>query len=593
MFEILGIQIPFASFADDKFTFGADIDKAVLASLKDAAITAGKADGVTPEVLAEIKQAKALLTAAKAELAARAEATAAFTAERDAELADLEGLELDEDESADGEGDDEGADADADAEGEGEGDEGADDEGDEGEGDEAVTAAAGWKPTAGAASKGAKAPKAPPAPQFSGTYGDATWVAPGGADGLRPGEQFGSLTQMAEALVETAHEVRGGGRKIAVARTFGRFSEAQQLSEDPGENIAKFGGLQLGTQPSLDAITAALCAPAEPIYELATTSSTARPVKGSLATYQPRRGKVSVYPTPKLADIDDAESSGDAAIRGRGIWTAEDDADLEAVKATCARITCAEPDEYAIYGVYRCMTIKNMLWMTYPELVEAYLNRLGALTARLADSTLLDGMEGSPNTVAVTATASEHSGAVNLLATIIQLAALAREEERYGEIMFDAWLPRWVVPALKVDLLRQKRTSGRLGDRIPTTAELEAAMRDAGIDVTWTLDYAESWTPAPFLSDGQAIPDFPTTINGIIAPKGNLRALDRGDLSIGVAPGNLYRDNDSNSRNEVTLFQESFEGLMDFGATNYAFELSDVLLNGAQPADVTAIGVSS
>lgn len=583
MFEILGIQIAFAAPDEDgTFTFTGDIDRSVLTALRDAAVAAGSADGVTPEVLADVKQARAFLDAAVAEMTARAEATASFSAERDAELEGLEGLSFD-DESDEGDDDSDEGDDDSD---ESDGDEEGDDESDE----DTVTASAGWRPTAGAVSRRSGSATPPPAPVSSGAYADANWVAPAGADGLKPGESFGSLTQLAEALGEAAREVRGGGRKLAVARTFGSFTEAQKLTEDPGDNLAKFGGLQLGTQASTDAITAAMCAPAEPIYDLATASSTARPVKGSLATYQPRRGKVSIYPSPKLADIDEGAGSGE--VFGRGIWTEDNDSDLDAVKATCARITCSDVDEYAIYGVYRCMTIKNMLWMTYPELVEAYLNRLGALTARLAESTLLDGMEGSPNTKAVTATASGHSGAVNLLATLISLTALAREEERYGDIMFDAWLPRWVVPALKVDLLRQKRTSGRLAERIPTTAELEASLRDSGIDVTWTLDGAESWAAVPVLTDGEDIPDFPTTVNGIIAPKGNLRALDRGDLTIGVAPGNIYRDNDSNSRNEATLFQESFEGLLDFGATNYAFTIEDVCLNGAQPADVTAITCS-
>jgi hypothetical protein len=248
-----------------------------------------------------------------------------------------------------------------------------------------------------------------------------------------------------------------------------------------------------------------------------------------------------------------------------------------------------------MYGVYRCMTIKNMLWMTYPELVEAYLNRLGALTARLGEEAMLDAFIGSPNTKAVTldVAANKQGASINLLATLINLTALAREEERFDDIQFDAWLPRWVVPALKIDLLRQRRTSGRLGDRIPTTLELERAMSDSGIDVTWTLDYAETWTPASFLTEGDPIPAFPVDIPGVIAPKGNLRALDRGDLTIGVAPGNLYRDNTSNSKNEVTLFQESFEGVMDLGATNYAFTVENVCLNGAQTADVTAIDCSA
>ena len=45
--------------------------------------------------------------------------------------------------------------------------------------------------------------------------------------------------------------------------------------------------------------------------------------------------------------------------------------------------------------MWRCLTIKNLMALTFPELVDAILNRLGSLHARLGEVTLLDAMLAS------------------------------------------------------------------------------------------------------------------------------------------------------------------------------------------------------
>ena len=43
---------------------------------------------------------------------------------------------------------------------------------------------------------------------------------------------------------------------------------------------------------------------------------------------------------------------------GYGIWTSADD-DLDTVKA-CATIPCSTPVLYELYGVWRCLKVKNL-----------------------------------------------------------------------------------------------------------------------------------------------------------------------------------------------------------------------------------------
>lgn len=583
MFTILGITLSAGIVRNDdgSYDFSGVLDTGTLtalaAELRAKAIETGKAGGVSTETLADIKAARAFAEAVDAETTARAEAERVASEELAAELAALEGDEdeslSDEDEADETEGDEDADESD---------DSDADEDADE---DEVVASAnARWTPSASHVAANRKQRRQAPPASRSGRYGDAGFRAVDGRDGL--GESLEGSGALGTALLERWSEVEGSRGKVAVARTFGSFTEAQRLTGDPDQDNVKLGLLAApGSPEAIESLTAALCAPTEPTYTLATSSSTARPVSASLATYVPKRGKVSVYPTPKLSDIEDDT--------GRGQWTATDDANPSASKNPPATITCADSVTYTMYGLYRSMKIKNMLAMTFPELVEAYLNRLGALTSRLGDTLLLDAGINSPNTRTVTATANEYGAAINVVGSFLQIAALYREEERYGDERFDAWLPRWVAPALQLDILRMRKTSGSFGDRLPSVAEVTRYLANAGVDVTWTLDTATTWDPAPVLADGEALPDFPTTVPFLLAPKGNLRKLDRGDLTIGVNPGGIYRDNESNQDNSFTVFQESFEGLMDLGATNWSGTIEDVCVNGAQVADVTAITCGS
>lgn len=570
MKKILGISIP-----ENLAELDGDALKALTSELRTAALAATKGD-VNPEVLAEIKAARALATEAAGVLSERAAADEALEAERQAELEALEAEMADE--GAEGDADeDEG-----DAEGEADESEGDADEADTEAGDKSAVTA-GYKPTAKAiAEQTTPDAPAPGGVESFGTYAEAGFVSTSASNGVDAGEQFESLTQLSEALTERWRTIAGASDgKVGVGKVFANFTEAQRLTEDAATNLALLGGPDPLSAQARKSVTAAMCAPTEPLYALATTSSTARPVKGSLATYKPARGSVSVYPTPKLGDIEDEV--------GRGLWTRANDADAQAVKNACATIPCASSVVYDIYGIYRCLTVKNLLSMTFPELVEAYLNRLGALTARLGDSTLLDAMVGSVNTKALTVSGNTFGASINLFNTILNAVAVYREEERYGDQQFDAWMPRWIIPALQIDAMNMRKTSGSLRERMATQGEIESILRDAGVDVTWTLDYAEGWETVAPAVDGEDLPVLPTSIDFIMAPKGNFRALDRGDLTVGVANGNIYRDNDSNTRNEFTIFQESFEGLMDLGATNYAVHIDNVCLRGTQTADVTAL----
>jgi hypothetical protein len=308
------------------------------------------------------------------------------------------------------------------------------------------------------------------------------------------------------------------------------------------------------------------------------------------------RGGYSVYPAPKLADVEDADGTGD----GTGVWTRDDDGDLEAVKNACAVIPCGTPDDYDIYGVYRCLTVRHLHNLTHPELVAAYINKLGALWARLAESTLLNAMLSSPNVVNVTEDLEGEaplSANVRIMDFLLNALSVYREQERYDSIDVDVWLPRHVQTLLIRDWLRRSNNAvNSPADLIASVDELNRAISGAGARVVWTLDVADDWDAIAVQGDGALVPH-PTQVDGLFSPRGNFKRLDEGVLQVGVTNRSPW-DKDDMARNQFTMFWEVFEGIIDMGCPSWAFSIGPVCPTGIQyagldPSDVTCTDVAS
>lgn len=435
-------------------------------------------------------------------------------------------------------------------------------------------------PAPAAPSAGALAASAGATPAASSTPAPArnpsrvvAAVTGGGYDAGAPLESMADIAKAFSARIKATSNANTA-EKFVVARVLGTVPDDRQLNGNFDHDMAIFGGADF-----LDAdVQAAICAPREPIYDLSFGSSVVRPVAASLASYGAPRGGVSIYPTPRLSDISD----------GTGIWTRDDDADDAATKADCAVITCGSPEDYDIYGIYRCMTVTNMAAMTYPELVAAFLNRLQATQAQLGERTLLNAMRTDVNTIKVHSDGINVGMSIALLETLLRTIQSYKEQERYGDdIGFDCWLPRHVRTMLVVDQLRRKRTDNvSLGDIVSASKEITAAFTSAGVNPTWTYESASGWPTLSSLVNGSAIPQWPTTVKMLMTPTGNFRRLDGGELNLGVG-GNTVRDTTSLSKNNFTMFWESFEGLVAFGARSLELTLVDVCPGGHQVADVT------
>lgn len=405
-------------------------------------------------------------------------------------------------------------------------------------------------------------------------------LARAGVSDKTAGQGFESWLELAETLIDVASSVSPSStQKHQVAFVPGNFDEAHTLGENMTQNLRKF-------EPE---IMAEMCAPAEPQYDLDCWNTDRRPVRGSLAAYKPdARGAVTIYPSPSLADI-----TGQAPL-GVGIWDNDDDISLQGTTPSakeCAVISCASPTLYRLYGVWRCLTVQNLLAMTFPELVEAYLNRLAAAHSRLAETQLLEAM--GTNAIAVTQSDLGYGSTVSITSTIMNMLALHQETERWDNGEMDAWLPRWVMYAMKMDIIRRRNTNGGVIE-VPSDERIAQLFRDSGVEPHFFID-TPSWASAiPAVQNGGVLNLLPSSVEMVVAPRGKFAVMDRGELSIGVTGNNIYRDNASNASNQFTFFFENFEALVDTNSCPaYLLTVEDLTHNGIQIADEVLNGDGS
>lgn len=391
------------------------------------------------------------------------------------------------------------------------------------------------------------------------------WVSTGLGNVSR-GTEFATLTDLGEVVQEImASMAAGDNDKRIVATLPARPTEAQRISGDQWF-------VDLAARTAQDEIEAAFCPPLTPLYDLSCANVTRRPVFNGLPTFVPdaNRGGFRVPESPSLFDI----------TGGFGQWTSTNDADLEAIKNACQTISCVDWNDFEWYATYRCLTVRNMMQMTFPELVEAYLNRLQARWARYAEVLLLEAM-GTAST-SIDGFAQSYGANVSLTRNIMTYLAKYAEIERWDEPMMDAWMPRWLLWALRMDL-----ASRRQGSYVPATeAEVTRRFTDIGVTPRWYMDRPSWATPISPLAVNGDLTMFPSQVEILIHRRGKFAVMDKGELSLGLG-GNPFRMEDDVRRNQATFFFESFEGLIDTDSCPaHIITVPGLCYNGAQIADV-------
>ena len=391
------------------------------------------------------------------------------------------------------------------------------------------------------------------------------WVSTGVGDKAR-GEAFESSRELGEIVqAKMAQIADGDNQKLTLATMPANFADHQRLDGDQ-----LFVDLARLSDP--DEIEAAFCTPLTPLYALACANVTRRPVFNGLPqfTIGVDRGGVRVPESPSLTDI----------TGGFGQWTSANDADTNAIKNACQTIDCVNWNDFEWYATYRCLKVKNMANMVFPELTEAYLNRLQARWARYAEVLLLEQM-GNASTQ-IDAPRQSYGANVSLQRVILTYLGLYQEIERWDVPVMDAWMPRWLLWALRMDIAsRRKDGSGR----VPSIAEVESTFTEVGVMPHWYMDRPTWATPVPNLATSGDLNFFPSTAEILVHRRGKFAVIDKGVLNLGLG-GNPIRIEDDVRRNQSTFFFESFEGLVDTDSCPaHILTVPGLCYNGFQIAD--------
>lgn len=380
-----------------------------------------------------------------------------------------------------------------------------------------------------------------------------------GADipGYGTGSTLSSMDDVATAFAKRLHTLRnvqgGDGAQHTVATLSFEFPEDRRLSGDEPSNFSKVNKV-VGQQ----ALTAAagICAPLEPIYDINVCGDDDRPIRDALARFNADRGGVKVWPTPTLSG-------------GVGLW------DPKAPTAkSCADATCPTPAEIMVDAVYACLRFNNFTNRFFPEVVKANTDLALINHAREAELNLLKQIATAGTKVSAT---DKKVGITRQVLFVLQNAsALLRRKHRLtNDSPMRALVPSWVKDAMVADLALQMPGDGLESLGI-SEARINGLLRDAGINVTWTLEglnKAGAAEAVPTGTDG-----FDAEVAFALFPEGTFLFLDGGTLDLGV-----QRDASMLASNEYATFVETFEGIAKTGCESLWID-TPVCVSGAASA---------
>jgi hypothetical protein len=370
-------------------------------------------------------------------------------------------------------------------------------------------------------------------------------VAGGDVSGFSVGQEIATQAQLSQAIQRRLESLgRGGaGDKVHVASLIKEYPVERQLGEDPYLNDEKIARvMEQGMVAS-----GGICEPLAVDYAISTIGSTDRPLHNGLPSYNATRGGVKFTVPPTLGDVVGVPET----------WTLADDVAATPPATTprkaCFRITCETPEEAVVYAIPVCLEVGNFMARFTPEVITAQTALLDVAAARMAELTLLDGIDAV--STAVTST-SELGTVRTILPTLDRLNAAYRYRYRLGDSTVRMVLPGWVKEEVRADLAMELAH-----DNPPfnvSDAQINAYFTTRHASPIWMLE-DKAGTMGADQAAG-AIIDFPSSFVAYYFAEGTFQLLDGGRIDLGVV-----RDSELNSRNDYQIWREDFEGIAKRG----------------------------
>lgn len=360
-----------------------------------------------------------------------------------------------------------------------------------------------------------------------------------------------------ELLHHAVRRVATPGQSLTVATALFPFPDDRNLGSadgkqrvDPGEpRIRK----ALDERGALVA-SGAICAPAEPIYDVPNISVGERPVRAALTSFQASRGSVIVRGGIQMGDYEDAT----------GHITAENnEAGGSLAVKNCMRIECPDPETVVVDSIYHCIEADNLAAKSDPELMSAITAQVLAEQARLADGFLLDRIKSYSNAVTGIGTSGNGGVLVHLLGDVAKQAAAYRSAHRMARgATLQALFPDWIIDALTLDLMKAAFDHPVPASRAAAEAEFRGLLAAFGVNASFHIDGSSTASNGQVFAHwaNSTLVGFPATVEWFIFAPGTFLHLDAGSLDLGIV-----RDSNLNATNDFQEFAETWENIAFVG----------------------------
>jgi len=406
-------------------------------------------------------------------------------------------------------------------------------------------------------------------------------VAGAGATDMPLGYEFGSMTEVANAMIKRRYggNVRDGVvEKEVIARADWRdaYPADRRLTmetltdgalvaaaTDPKDVRARFNQrkqAQIENPRDMSLVASGgLCNPVTPYYQLQIISTPMRPVQAALPAFNADRGGIRYMPPAGLSAVTTAV----------GIITeAEDAAGGSSATKTCQTVTCNDLTEVDVDIIYHCLTFGNLQARAFPEQVTQFSETTLAAWSRTAEANLLTGI-GTSST-AITAGSLGLGASASLFSQILAAANGLRSRNRMDpSAILRLMMPFWAIDLIISDVIRTQF------QRFDTDeAKIVAMFREWDIEPSFYLDGATAAGQVFGTQSAGALLPFPPTVVSYLFPEGSFLYLDGGVLELGIV-----RDSVLNTTNVFQLFGEGFEAPAFVGIESLALT-SSVCDNG-------------
>ena len=433
-------------------------------------------------------------------------------------------------------------------------------------------AAAYRKPTISGVRARVPRPAVPaPTPEAQeAAIGGASFTLTASAAGHKEGDSVGwdELGEVFAERFDRMGNVRSGySEDVVVASLPVEYPDEQRLGTDPGENGARIKAaaeqvrLAGGANPVL---TAGVCAPATPIYQIAGIGTEARPVLSFLPSFQADRGGVTFRPGKPLSTI----GAVDTTNSGISVWTSTNDttpgSDGPSTKPVLT-FTCPSPETVTVQSIAARMQATNMAGSYDPEAVGDLLRLQMIAYARIAENELLDYIDAGSTAIGPDITLVI-GFARQFLQSINTAAAGIRSRERMDHnATLDLLAPAWIINAIMDDLSFEQ--PGATAERLATTqAQIEDWLAQRNIRVGWFLDGNFQFAAQ---AAGANITDYPQSVEVYLFEPGHHLHLAGARLDLGIV-----RDSTLNNTNAYQTFSEMDEAVASVGVVSYALQVN-------------------